>query len=88
MATRRLADAARNLGVAVATQMGPADGLSDADKARLVSAFEALAHEMDVRTGAAPRGRRAGPVDPMQEMLFNDGLPGGVDHGQQETARR
>lgn len=77
LATIRLAQAARDLGIAVATQMGPADALPDADKARLVSAFEQLAHELDKRTGAAPRGKRPALVDPMQQMLFEDGKPGG-----------
>jgi hypothetical protein len=69
LATQRLAQAARDLGGALAD----GDGLLPADRVRVRRAFEALAYELDVRTGAVPRGRRPVPVDPAQELLFEMG---------------
>lgn len=66
LATQRLAQSARELGSALAD----GDGLSPADRVRVRRAFEALAFELDVRTGAVPRGSRPVPVDPAQELLF------------------
>lgn len=66
LATQRLAQAARELGGGLTDD----DGLLPADRVRVRRAFEALAYELDVRTGAVPRGPRPAPVDPAQEMLF------------------
>ncbi len=68
-ATRRLAHAARQLCAEVGSDWHR-DGLSDADRRRMVDAFNALSHELDVRTGDAVRVKRTAPVDPLQEVLF------------------
>lgn len=70
LATTRLAQAARQLGADTMVHGTSLHGLSDADALRVVKAFEALAHEMDVRTGVAVKIPRAAPVDPDQEQLF------------------
>jgi len=56
-------------------------GLSDADTLRMAKAFTALAHELDVRTGAVPREPRRAPVDPAQQPLFD--VDREEDHGQE-----
>jgi hypothetical protein len=77
LATARLAHAARQLCADTMVHGTSLHGLSDADTLRVVKAFTALAHELDVRTGAAVRGPRPVRVDPAQEELFT------VDSGGQ-----
>ncbi len=70
LATQRLAHSARQLCADMMVHGTNLHGLSDADTHRMVKAYTALAYEMDVRTGAVPRGPRLVPVDPGQEELF------------------
>lgn len=66
LASTRLAADARLL----ASQTDQLDDLSPADQVRLCRAFEALAHELEVRAGIVPRAPRVVPVDPGQVPLF------------------
>lgn len=86
LATQRLARAARQLGDDLSQGITGTDGLSDADRVRVRRAFEALAHELDVRTGAVPRQAALRPVDPAQETLFEVNREG-KDRGQEAGAR-
>lgn len=84
LATQRLANAARQLCADTMAHGTSLHGLSDADALRVVKAFTALAHELDVRTGAVPRGPRLVPMDPAQEQLFE---VKGNDRGKEAGAR-
>lgn len=86
LATQRLAHAARQLCADMMIHGTTLHGLSDADTLRMTRAFTALAHELDVRTGAVPRGPRPVPVDPAQEQLFEVNREE-TDHGQEAGAR-
>jgi hypothetical protein len=55
------------------------DDLSPADQVRMCRAFEALAHELEVRAGVVPRAPRTAPVDPDQASLFTIDRE---DHGE------
>lgn len=79
LATQRLAQAARQLCADTMVYGTSLHGLSDADALRVVKAFTALAHELDVRTGAAAREPRPVSVDPDQEALFD--MNRETDHG-------
>ena len=70
LATIRLALAARQLGADMGVHGTTLHGLSDADTNRMVNAFNALAYELEVRTGVSSRKARPVPVDPAQEELF------------------
>jgi hypothetical protein len=66
LATTRLAADAR-LRASEADQL---EDLSLADRTRMCRAFEALAHELEMRAGIVPRAPRVAPVDPDQVSLF------------------
>lgn len=87
MATRRLAQAARQLCADMMVHGTNLHGLSDADTARMVRSYTALAYELDVRVGDVRREPRSEAVDPLQEVLFEAGKPGGGEHGQEAEAR-
>jgi hypothetical protein len=78
LATQRLAAAARLL----ASEAGQLDELTDADRLRMQRAFGDLAHEMEARSGLAPRARRVALVDPGQAALFT------IDREDQDHAVR
>jgi hypothetical protein len=86
LATTRLAQTARTL----AGELADVDEFSPADRVRVRRAFDALAYELDVRTGAIPRGSRPVPVDPAQETLFDlrQKDAGDGQEAQQETQDR
>lgn len=87
-AARRLAQAARLLCAGVGSNAF-GDGLSDADRCRMVDAFNALSHGLDVRAGDAVR-EKAAPVDPFQQALFivDQRESGREQEVEQETADR
>jgi hypothetical protein len=66
LASTQLAADARLL----ASQTDQLDDLPPADQVRMCRAFEALAHELEVRAGVVPRAPRTAPVDPDQVSLF------------------
>jgi hypothetical protein len=66
LATTRLAADARLL----ASETDQLEDLSPADQTRMQRAYEALAHELEMRAGVVPRAPRVAPVDPDQVPLF------------------
>jgi hypothetical protein len=66
LATTRLAAGARLL----ASEADQLEDLSPADRLRMCRAYEALAHELEMRAGIVPRAPRVAPVDPDQATLF------------------
>lgn len=66
LATTRLAAEARLL----ASGTDQLEDLSEADQTRMCRAYEALAHELEMRAGIVPRAPRVAPVDPDQVALF------------------
>lgn len=70
LATTRLAAAARSYADQADT-FTPADGVTGADRVRIVAAFNALAHELEVRAGILPRTSKPVPPDPDQHLLFD-----------------
>lgn len=66
LATTRLAADARLL----ASEADQLEDLSPPDRTRMRRAFEALAHELEMRAGVVPRAPRVAPVDPDQVPLF------------------
>jgi hypothetical protein len=70
LATIRLAAAARTY-ADQADEFTPVDGVTHADRIRIVAAFNALAHELEVRAGVMPHTPKPVPLDPDQHLLFD-----------------
>lgn len=70
LATTRLAAAARTY-ADQADAFTPADGVTHADRIRIVAAFNVLAHELEVRVGILPRTSTPALLDPDQHLLFD-----------------